>query len=189
MPFYVHAQDQPDVVDQLMELCEEHWSYMDRFDSRLILRGPTLSDDGEEHTGSIHVVDVADRAAAERFATEEPFWKAGLYRSFAAVATAVLLRREPAADAPYTLVTARWPARDRAPGRVEQGLLGAEPDRRLSFVSVLLDDGGARTTGVIAAVRALPDEARHLVQPFADRLAGGGPTPLGAQRWQRGGRS
>ncbi|MFJ9109342.1 hypothetical protein [Streptomyces sp. NPDC102283] len=28
MPFYVHAQDQPDVADQLMELSEEHWSYV-----------------------------------------------------------------------------------------------------------------------------------------------------------------
>lgn len=188
MPFYVHAQDQPDVADQLMELSEEHWSYMDRFDSRLILRGPTLSDDGEEHTGSVHVVDVADRVAAERFATEEPFWKAGLYRAFTADATVVLLRREPAADAPYTLITARWPAQDRGSGPVGQGLLGAEPDGRLSFVAVLVDDKGARTTGVVAAVQALPDEARHLVQPFADRLSGG-PTPLGAQRWQRGGRS
>ncbi|MEV7493081.1 YciI family protein [Streptomyces anulatus] len=141
----------------------------------MILRGPTLSDEGEEHTGSVHVVDVADRAAAERFANEKPFWKAGLYRAFTA-------------DAPYTLITARWPAQDRASGPVEQGRLGAEPDGRLSFVAVLVDDEGARTTGVVAAVHAFPGEARHLVQPFAVRFAGGS-TPLGAQRWQRGGRS
>lgn len=94
MTFYVHAQDKPGVADQLMEFSEEHWSYMDRFDDRLILRGPTLSDDGEEHTGSVHVVDLADRAAAERFATEEPFWRAGLYQEFTADPVVVLLRRE-----------------------------------------------------------------------------------------------
>ncbi|MFI1221552.1 MULTISPECIES: YciI family protein [unclassified Streptomyces] len=190
MPFYVHAQDQPDVADQLAELCEEHWSYMDRFDSRLILRGPTLSDDGEEHTGSVHVVDLADRADAERFATEEPFWKAGLYRDYTAVAAEVLLCREPAVDVPHTLVTARWPLRARASGDVEQhGLPGAESDGRLVFVAVLVDDEGTGMTGVVAAVRALPDEAQGLVQPFADRLAAGRPAPLTAQHWQRGGRN
>jgi YCII-related domain len=49
-------------------LAEVHWSYMDQFADRLILRGPTLSDDGTEHTGSVHVVDLGDRAGAERFA-------------------------------------------------------------------------------------------------------------------------
>ncbi|MFJ6512087.1 YciI family protein [Streptomyces sp. NPDC091406] len=194
MPFYVYAQDQPDVADQLEALCEEHWSYMDGFDSRLILRGPTVSDDGEEHTGSVHVVDLADRAAAERFAREEPFWKAGLYRDLTVVAADVLLRREPEADVPYTLVTARWPVSARASGGVasgdaeRQGLLGAEPDSRLTFVAALVDDGATGTTGVVAAVRALPDEARDLVRPWADRLAGGRPVTLTAQRWERGGR-
>ncbi|MFI8199257.1 YciI family protein [Streptomyces sp. NPDC085942] len=195
MPFYVYAQDQPEVADQLMELCEEHWSYTDRFDDRLILRGPTVSDDGEEHTGSVHVVDLAGRAEAERFAREEPFWKAGLYRDLTVVAAEVLLRREPAADVPYTLVTAQWPLSPRATGGAvsgdagRQGPLGAEPDDRLVFVAALVDDGGTGTTGVVAAVRALPDEARGLVQPFADRLAGGRPASLTVRRWERGGRN
>ncbi|MFJ6615333.1 YciI family protein [Streptomyces sp. NPDC091289] len=189
MPFYVHAQDKPDVADRLDELCEEHWSYMDRFADGLILRGPTLSDDGEEHTGSVHVVDLADRADAERFATEEPFWKAGLYRDFLAAPVVVLLHREPAADVLYTLVTARWSPHTRTPGDTEQWLSAADPDSRPSFVAALVDDDDQdRTTGLVAAVRALPDEARSLVQPLADRLAGG-PVRLSSQRWQRGGRN
>ncbi|MFJ2024207.1 YciI family protein [Streptomyces sp. NPDC087897] len=195
MPFYVYAQDQPEVADQLMELCEEHWSYMDRFDGGLILRGPTVSDDGEEHTGSVHVVDLANRAEAERFAREEPFWKAGLYRDLTVVAAEVLLRREPAADVPYTLVTAQWSVSAVAPGEAahdaagRRELLGSEPDDRLVFVAALVDDEGTGTTGVVAAVRALPDEARGLVQPIADRLAGGRSASLTAQRWERGGRN
>ncbi|MBK3555304.1 hypothetical protein JHN55_01865 [Streptomyces sp. MBT56] len=194
MPFYVYAQDQPDAADQLEALCEEHWSYMDRFDSRLILRGPTMSDDGEEHTESVHVVDLADRAAAERFAREEPFWKAGLYRDLTVVAADVLLSREPEAGVTYTLVAAQWALSVRAPGDVatddaeQRGLLGAEPDSRLIFVAALRDDEGTGTTGVVAAVRALPDEGRDLVRPFAERLAGGRPAALTAQRWERGGR-
>ncbi|MFH9609166.1 YciI family protein [Streptomyces sp. NPDC017448] len=195
MPFYVYAHDQPEVANQLQELCEEHWSYMDRFDGRLILRGPTVSDDGEEHTGSVHVVDLVERAEAERFAREEPFWKAGLYRDLLVVAAEVLLHREPAADVPYTLVTAQWPVSADAPGGAvhdvtrRRELVGAEPDGRLVFVAALVDDEGTGTTGVVAAVRALPGEARGLVQPFADRLAGGRSVTLAAQRWERGGRN
>ncbi|MEW1699124.1 YciI family protein [Streptomyces sp. NPDC091278] len=187
MVFFIHAQDRPGVAEQLFRFAEEHWSYMDRFDGRLILRGPTLSDDGEEHTGSVHLVDLPDRAAAERFATEEPYWRAGLYREFTAAPATVLLHREPAPGVPYTLVTARWPPRVRTPGDAGPGLLGAEPDDRLRFVAVLTDDDQDRTTGVVAVVRSLPDEARGLVQASADLLAGG-PTPLTARRWQRGGR-
>ncbi|EFE74704.1 YciI family protein [Streptomyces filamentosus] len=190
MPFYVYAEDQPDVADQLMEWCEEHWSYMDRFDDRLILRGPTVSDDGEEHTGSVHVVDLADRAAAERFAREEPFWKAGLYRDLTVVEAEVLLSREPETDVPYTLVAAQWPLSADAPCDAERrGLLGTEADSRLIFVAALMDGDGAGTTGVVAVVRALPDEARDLIQPFAEGLADGRPAALTAQRWERGGRN
>ncbi|BFP50809.1 YciI family protein [Streptomyces sp. CMC78] len=188
MAFYVHAQDKPDVADQLAELCEEHWSYMDRFADGLIFRGPTLSDDGEEHTGSVHVVDLADRAAAERFATEEPFWKAGLYQAYTADPVAVLLHREPAADVLYTLVTARWPPRTRTPGEAEPWLSAVAADERPDFVAALVDDDQDRTTGLVAAVRARPDEALSLVRPLADRL-GGGSVPLTTQCWQRGGRN
>ena len=80
MPFYVHARDSPGVGAELLDQAEAHWAYMDRFAGRLILRGPTLSDDRTEHTGSVHVVDLADRASAERLAIEEPYWLAGLYR-------------------------------------------------------------------------------------------------------------
>lgn len=188
MQFYVHAQDRPGVGDELEKLVEEHWSYMDRFADALVLRGPTLSDDGEEHTGSVHVVEVADRADAERFAAEEPFWRAGLYARLTTVRADVLLHRErtgdaPREDVPKTLVGGEWAARPRT-GRP---LLGPEPDGRLGFVAALVDDDGARGTGIVAVVRALPEEARALVQPFADGLAGG-PVALTARRWLRGGR-
>ncbi|EFE74703.1 predicted protein [Streptomyces filamentosus NRRL 15998] len=42
---------------------------------------------------------------------------------------------------------------------------------------------------MVAVVRALPDEARDLIQPFAEGLADGRPAALTAQRWERGGRN
>src|SRR5215471_9632886 len=100
MLFYVHGQDRPGAQAEMEALAEAHWAYMDRFAGRLILRGPTLSDDGTEHTGSVHVVDLADRAGAERFAAEEPFWLAGLYQQVTATRAVVLHRHEPAESLP-----------------------------------------------------------------------------------------
>ena len=191
MPFYVHAQDRPEVETEMIDLAEAHWSYMDRFADRLVLRGPTLSEDGVHHTGSVHVVDLAGRPGAERFATEEPYWRAGLYRDVTAVRAVVLLDREPAgsptSEVPHALVTGRWPGRPRDAADPDPRAQGADPDGRLSFVALLVDDDRSHTTGIVSVLRALPDEAPRILQPFADRLAGG-PVALTAQRWSRGGR-
>jgi uncharacterized protein YciI len=68
------------------ELVEEHWSYMDQYAKNMIARGPTLTDDGHTATGSLHIVDLPDPAAARAFAFDEPNYQAGVYRD-------VLLRR------------------------------------------------------------------------------------------------
>src|SRR5262249_35126454 len=52
---------------------------MDDYAARMIARGPTLSDDGASPTGSLHIVDLPDAAAARVFAYEEPNYKAGVY--------------------------------------------------------------------------------------------------------------
>ncbi|MFD3688828.1 YciI family protein [Nocardiopsis sp. NPDC058631] len=193
MLFHVHAEDRPGLGTEMFDLAEEHWSYMDRFDARLVLRGPTLSDDGEEHTGSIHVVEAPDRAAAERFATEEPYWSAGLYAGVTAVRAVVLFDRGPesdpdAAEAPHTLITGEWAPRPHSGGGSDPLPPATGPGGRLLFAALLVDDGGSHTNGMIAAVRALPDEAVEIVRPFADRLAGAA-VALAAQRWCRGGRN
>ena len=190
MPFYVHGQDRPGALAEMEAMAEAHWSYMDRFADRLILRGPTLSGDGTEHTGSVHVVDLADRASAERFATEEPYWQAGLYRHVTVARAVVLHHRKPTegpleSGAPNALITGQWPARPRDASRY---LPVAEPDSRLSFVAVLVDDDEFRTTGIVAVADALPGEALGIIQPVADQLTGE-PVVLTAQRWTRGGRS
>jgi uncharacterized protein YciI len=184
MVFYVHAQDEPDVGAELDSLAEAHWSYMDGFADRLILRGPTLSEDGSEHTGSVHVVDMTDRASAERFATEEPFWQEGLYRELTVTRALVLVEGEADRTVPHSLITALWPPQPRSPDDSAPRL----KDDRLSFLALLVDDYGSHTTGVVATVRALPDEAPGIIQPYTHRVTGR-PVPFTAQRWARGGRS
>ncbi|MEV8372178.1 YciI family protein [Kribbella sp. NPDC056861] len=178
MPYFVYGEDKPGVLPGLMEKAEAHWSYMDQYADRLILRGPTLTDDAEEHTGSVHVVDVDDRAEAERFAYEEPYWSAGFYQPLTVVQAVVLA--DSADGVPKTLVTGEWPA-------AEVGELDGS-DERVSFLAMLVDDEGSRSVGIVAAVDALPDKALTVVQPIADGLRGE-PAILTARRWQRGGRS
>jgi uncharacterized protein len=184
MLFFVYGQDRPGAQAEMEALAEAHWSYMDRFAGQLILRGPTLSDDGAEHTGSVHVVDLDGRASARRFAAEEPYWQAGLYRDVTVARTVVLHHCEPAEGPPAAsaLVTGLWPARPS-----DLPLSGADPDSRVSFVALLVDDDRSHTTGIVSVAAALPGGAACIVQPLADQLAGG-PVALTAQRWARGGR-
>lgn len=86
MEFLCYHRDRPGADALRAEMLERHWSYMDGYAALMIARGPTLSDDGETATGSMHIVDLPDPAAARTFAFDEPNYQAGVYRD-------VLLRR------------------------------------------------------------------------------------------------
>src|SRR6478609_8841340 len=83
MQFFCYHRDRAGSTPLRARMTEEHWSYMDRFD--LVERGPTFLDD-ETLTGSVHVVELPDVAAARAFVLDEPCYQAGAYRD-------VLLRR------------------------------------------------------------------------------------------------
>ena len=59
---------------------------MDQYGKELIARGPTLTSDAGEATGSVHIIDLPDPPTARAFAFDEPNFQAGVYRD-------VLLRR------------------------------------------------------------------------------------------------
>jgi uncharacterized protein len=85
MEFFCYHRDRLGSMHLRMELVEKHWSYMDQFAAKMTARGPTFTDD-ETPTGSVHIVDLPDPAAARAFAFEEPNYQAGVYRD-------VMLRR------------------------------------------------------------------------------------------------
>jgi uncharacterized protein YciI len=80
MDFLFYCRDKPNVGALLERNVEAHWSFMDGYADRLLTRGPTLSADGEEHTGSLHIVRLDSTAETETFAYQEPFYRAGAYR-------------------------------------------------------------------------------------------------------------
>ena len=86
MEFFCYHRDRADSAAQRLELRETHWSYMDQYAKEMIARGPTLTEDGETATGSVHILDLPDSAAARAFAFDEPNYQAGVYRD-------VMLRR------------------------------------------------------------------------------------------------
>lgn len=86
MDYFFYCRDR-DGTGQLRDrIVEEHWAFMDRFADGMIARGPTLTDDLEDATGSVHIVDLPDAESARVFAFEEPNYVAGVYR-------AVIVRR------------------------------------------------------------------------------------------------
>jgi uncharacterized protein len=181
MEFFSYHRDRRGSAILRDELAEKHWSYMDRYQAQMIARGPTLTDDGETATGSVHIVDLPHPAAGRAFAFDEPNYQAGVYRD-------VLLRRWR-----NLLGRTMW---DFLGGRVGGnrylvlGLgagpaadLGVPPDRDgLIAYGPLLSDDGATWLGTAALIRARdPDAARAVLTP--DRYA-----DVEVHNWQFGGR-
>jgi len=182
MEFFCHHRDRPGSMALRLELAEEHWSYMDRYAERMIARGPTLTDDGETATGSVHIVDLPDPAAARAFAFDEPNHQAGVYRD-------VMLRRWRNAlgrtmwDFPGGRTGGnRFLVLGLGSGRPAD--LAVPPDRKDDLIAYgpLLSDDGATWLGTAALVRA-PDKAAARAILTADRYAA-----IEVHNWRFGGR-
>ena len=161
MEFFCYHRDRPGSVALREELLEEHWSYMDRYAAEMIARGPTL--EGDTPTGSVHILDLRDPAAARAFAFDEPNYQAGAYRD-------VLLRRwrnalgrtmwdfaggRTGGNRYLVLGLGTGQAADLVPPPGEDELIAYGP---------LLSDDGTAWLGTAALVRAPdPDTARALL--------------------------
>ncbi|MFC8197951.1 YciI family protein [Streptomyces sp. NPDC057298] len=181
MEYFCYHRDRPGSLALREELTEEHWSYMDRYAKELIARGPTFAADGETPTGSVHIVDLPDPAAARAFAFDEPNYQAGAFRD-------VLLRRwrnvlgrtmwdfpggRSGGDRYLVLGLGEGPAAD----------LDLPPDQdELIAYGPLLSDDGDTWLGTAVLLRAPdPDTARAALTP--DRYA-----DIEVHHWEFGGR-
>ena len=179
MEFFCFHRDRPESMALRDELGEAHWSYMDGFEKELIARGPTFV--GEVATGSVHIVDLPDPAAARAFAFDEPNYQAGVYRD-------VLIRRWR-----NTLGRTMW----QFPGGRDDGdrflVLGLgsgpaadleatyDPDELVAYGPLLADDGDT-WLGTAALVRA-PDRDVARTVLTANRYA-----DVEVHDWMFGGR-
>jgi uncharacterized protein YciI len=77
MLYVIHCVDKPDSVALRLANREAHLAYLEG--KPLVFGGPFLAEDETTMNGSLLVIDVADRAAAEEFAVNDPYRKAGLF--------------------------------------------------------------------------------------------------------------
>ncbi|MER5910359.1 YciI family protein [Streptomyces sp. NPDC001982] len=188
MEFFCYHRDRPGSLPLRDELLEEHWSYMDQYASELIARGPTFDGDGDGDgdgdtpTGSVHIVDLPDTAAARAFAFDEPNYQAGVYRDV------LLLRWRNA------LGRTMWEFPGGSTGGNRYLVLGLGTGQEAADLAVppclddliaygpLLSDSGTAWLGTAALVRAPdPDTARAVLPP--DRYA-----HVEVHTWRFGGR-
>jgi uncharacterized protein YciI len=80
MLFSLVCTDRPGALDLRMATRPTHLAFLVTYQDRLVHAGATLDLDGRP-CGSILIIDVADRAAAEGFAIADPYAKAGLFES------------------------------------------------------------------------------------------------------------
>jgi uncharacterized protein len=81
MEFLVYCRDRPGTAALREELNEAHQAFMDRYANLMIARGPTLTGPGaDEATGSLHILDLPDAAAALAFAEDEPYRQGGVFQ-------------------------------------------------------------------------------------------------------------
>jgi len=70
--------DAPGMTARRLEVRPEHKAYLAAVADRIAFAGPLL-DDASAMTGSLLVIDFADRAAALAWLAAEPFTRAGVY--------------------------------------------------------------------------------------------------------------
>ncbi|MDV3222597.1 YciI family protein [Intrasporangium sp.] len=180
MDFFCYHRDRPGSTSLRHEMVEEHWSYMDRFAATMIARGPTFTSDGTL-TGSVHILDLPDPAAARAFAFEEPCYQAGAYRD-------VLLRRWH-----NSLGRTMWDHTGMTDGESRYLVLGftlehaagaVDPPVRDELIACgpLLSDDGSLVLGAAVLLPARDSAEARTVLP-SDRYVG-----VEVHQWRAGGR-
>jgi uncharacterized protein len=178
--FLCYHRDRPGSGPLRDELLEAHWSYMDGFAAEMIARGPTLADDMDTATGSVHILDLPDVAAARAFVFDEPNYQAGVYRD-------VLLRRWR-----NTLGRTMWEFSGGRTGGNRYLVIGLgegaaadldvpDLDGLIAYGPLLADDGET-WLGTAALLRAADADAARAVLT-QDRYA-----DIEVHNWQFGGR-
>jgi len=78
MLFVIRCCDKKNHLPVRQENRPDHVAYLKSFADKLFAAGPLL-DENEQMWGSVVIVDLADRAAAEEFAANDPYARAGLF--------------------------------------------------------------------------------------------------------------
>jgi uncharacterized protein YciI len=78
--FILTCIDKKNGLEARMAAREAHLTYARGQAEVVKLGGPLLDDDGQM-AGSVLVIEVADKTAAQAFADNDPYWLAGVFES------------------------------------------------------------------------------------------------------------
>lgn len=78
MLFALICTDKPGSLDLRLSMRPYHLKYLEGLGTALKAAGP-FTDDAGQPTGSLVVIEAADRAAAKTIADNDPYAKAGLF--------------------------------------------------------------------------------------------------------------
>lgn len=81
MLYMIFGVDKEDGADIRAKVRDDHFAYLDRHEDIVVLGGATLADADDTRTGSVLIINVANRAEADAFSQDEPFRKAGLFKA------------------------------------------------------------------------------------------------------------
>jgi uncharacterized protein YciI len=80
MLFALICADRPASLNLRLAARPDHLAFLTTYAEKVVQAGPLLDPDGRP-CGSLILLDVEDRAAAEGFAAADPYTKAGLFES------------------------------------------------------------------------------------------------------------
>jgi len=190
--YLFYCRDRADTAATLARLTEAHWAFMDNYAGRLKARGPCLSDDGEAHTGSLHIVQLATPAEIDVFAYQEPFYAAGVYSDVTIRRWENLLGRtmweyETSSDDPMFLILAHADTPMAGFVAAHRSFAAAYRDRTVVYGSMLsVTDNAWQGFAQIVQVPSRADVEKLLAED--PMIASGRVARVDVHRWCVGGR-
>lgn len=79
MPFMIETDDKPDSAALRQSARAEHLAFLAAQAKLLIACGAKLNDEGTAAVGSVYIVDLDTREAAQAFIAQDPFSQVGLF--------------------------------------------------------------------------------------------------------------
>jgi uncharacterized protein YciI len=79
MPYIIDATDRTGAAELRAKNRPDHLAYVEANVGKVIAAGAKLADDGETSLGTLYLIDVDERAAAEAFIAGDPYRKAGVF--------------------------------------------------------------------------------------------------------------
>ena len=81
MHFIIYCIDKPGSADLRTNIRSDHITFLEKHRNNIFIAGPILTEDSKDMIGSLLIVDFPSIKAANNFASNDPYFNAGLFES------------------------------------------------------------------------------------------------------------